>query len=58
VFLTHDDVVTGKAIVIEFLHGFYDIRLYGIEMDIPDEFHEVGVFFTDNRGIAVLEKMP
>jgi hypothetical protein len=45
------------TVVIELFKGLHDSGAEWIQVDIADQFHEIGVFFTDNRGVAVLEEV-
>jgi hypothetical protein len=50
-------VMATPTVVIELFKGLHDSGAEWIQVDIADQFHEIGVFFTDNRGVAVLEEV-
>jgi hypothetical protein len=43
---------------IQLSQRLYQPCPYGIEMDIPDQFKQIAVFFAYNRFVTVLKKMP
>ena len=55
---SHYGAVTGPGVIIEFFEILYQFYSQGVEVDVADKLQQVRVFFTYNRFVAILKKMP
>jgi hypothetical protein len=49
--------MTAPWVPVQFIHVFYESGAKGIEVDVPDQFHQICFFFTNDGFVAVLKKM-
>ena len=49
--------MTTPWVAVKLFKGLHRIGFQGIEMNIANQFQEVGLFFTKDRLVAVLEEV-
>jgi len=55
--LVKEIIMAAPSVRVKFFRSLDDSGTERIEVNIADEFHEVDILVTDDRGIAVLEKV-